>query len=102
MAAPGFAYPVDFIGGPLDGWVDMCASPARPFVGLVLKASGARLPMLRRLLTTFGCAKPLPPRMAIYELDADDTGCCYRYLRTQLLTSECELSEAVYLTDATT
>ncbi|MCH5373336.1 MAG: hypothetical protein JJ992_05130 [Planctomycetes bacterium] len=102
MAAPRIAYAVEFIGGPLDGRVDLCTAPPHPFLGLVLNTGRSRRSILRRLLGTFADTKPVPSRLAIYELDEDQNTCRYRYLRTQLFTEECELSESVYLTDVTT
>ncbi|MFG0262357.1 MAG: hypothetical protein ACF788_08200 [Novipirellula sp. JB048] len=74
---------IEFFGGPLDGHVESCPQPRKPFVAIETTVSARQTSSFTALLHWLFFHRSVPPRVfAIYELQARDASCRYLYVRS--------------------
>jgi hypothetical protein len=82
MLAQTITCDVEFIGGPLDGHVELMNMPLRAFIGVRVMSVSSLASFLRKWLTRNSTA------VSIYELGNNGSRIHYRFLRSQLVVPE--------------
>jgi hypothetical protein len=82
MLAQTITCDVEFIGGPLDGHVEVMNMPLRAFIGVRVMSVSSLAAFLKKWLTRNSTA------ISIYELGNNGSRIHYRFLRSQLVEHE--------------
>jgi hypothetical protein len=83
-----FTCQVEFIGGPIDGFVMAVDHPPRPFIGLERVPEARGRSLWCRLLQLFRWSRPATVRVSIYEFRSQEAKACYWYLGTYAMSPE--------------